>query len=385
MHANRPSRRPVRPWVWLCLFSLPTLLVLGIPAAIGLSTGECFHVDQVVQAQSGPQEVLFGAAYGAPDAAFKLRRTLLEKPQVLVIGSSRVLNIRRDFIRPEVTFYNAGRISDKIWNLRQALMRIPPDQLPSHLIVGIDQYQFNAAACDDTPQAITTAMVEKRFSTEQDGWIRLPEIAPLMLKDILSGKIHPRTESPGWQPIGLAATMNGCGFRNDGSYRYGDVISTPPASRSAADRLASSLKRIRKGSRSFEHGQSIHQPNISEIGELLEWCRKHHIHVIAYLPPYAPSTLNAMRREPAPYAYLPLVHSTLKPLFDRYGFIVHDFTEVPGATDDQFIDGFHPSERVDAEILLHIALLDPVAAEMINSNHIQSLIAASTDPLILIP
>jgi hypothetical protein len=385
MHPKRPIRRPARPWIWLTLFSLPVLLVLGIPAAIGLTTGECFHIDQVVKAQSGPRKVLFGPAYGLPDAAFKLRRTLLEKPQVLVVGSSRVLNIRRNFIRPEISFYNAGRISDHIWNLRQALMRIPPDQLPSHLIVGIDQYQFNADSCDDIPKSITPAMVDKRFSNEHEGWSRVPEIAPLMLKDLLSGKIHPQAASPSWQPIGIAATMNGSGFRNDGSYRYGETITIPPASRSASDRMANSLKRVRKGSRSFEHGETIHQPNIDEIGEFLDWCRKHRIHVIAYLPPYAPSTLAAMRREPAPYAYLPLVHSTLKPLFDRYGFIVHDFTEVPGATDDQFIDGFHPSERVDAEILLHIALLDPVAAEMINSNHIQSLIAASTDPLILIP
>jgi hypothetical protein len=381
-HPTPPTR--AHPLRWLILLTLPILLVLGIPAAIAVKTGELFHIDHIAKAQSLPEPILFGPAYGSPDAAYKLRRTLLEKPQVLIVGSSRVLNIRREFIHPDLTFYNAGRISEPIWSIRQALIQIPKNQLPTHIILGIDQYQFNANACDDTPNTITPAKIQQRFSPSPDGWTRLPQIAPLILSDLLAGKIHPTPPPQAGLPLGIAATINSSGFRNDGSYRYGDVISTPPHQRSAPNRIADSLKRIRKNGRSFEHGQTLHQPNIDEIARLIAFCKKHNIHLIPYLPPYAPTTLAAMRSDPNKYAYLPLLHPTLNPLFTQAGLTLHDFTQAPNSTDDQFIDGFHPSERIDAQILLQIITQDPQAAKIIDSPKIQSLLKTSQDPLVLL-
>lgn len=376
---KRPAKRSV---LWICALVLPLAVVLGVPAAIAWWSGEIYHLEDVARRQTGGAETLFGSAYSSPDVPLKLGRARRDRPDVLVLGSSRTLDIRRAFIKPEFSFYNAGRIASDIWVIRQALMKL--DHLPSHVIIGLDQFRFNSQGTDYKESLINNRTIEEKFAPEDEGWGRFSVIWPKINADFYKGKINPLAAGGGGSRIGLAARMLGNGFRNDGSYRYGSLIDLPPAERKTAEIMADDLRRAAKSKRSFEHGDSLSTEAVDEVGRLLDWCVERKIKVTTYLPAYAPSLSEAMRRPPSDFTYMDKIVPALRPVFEKRGLRLFDFTHPEGAVDAEFIDGFHSSERITARNLLVMAAADPAAAEIIAVEEIKSLLTASTDPLVLI-
>lgn len=371
---------------WLIPLLLPPFLVLGIPAAISIWSGELVSLKKIVEIQSESNtETLFGAAYSSMDVSFKMKRVIHSAPQVLVVGSSRTLCIRKEFIKPGLTFYNGGRLASDIWVIRQVLEKLPADRLPKYLILGLDQYRFNPTNSNYRPELITPPVIANKFSDEAEGWDRFGSIWPSVIKDLFKGKIRPPPINQKYRGIGLISKMNASGFRNDGSYRYGAIIDTDPAFRKADVRIANCLNSIQKSQDPYQHGASVNPAVLDEVRILLDWCRSHRIMVTAFLPPYAPSVLDSMREPSLRFGYLEKIFPALDPIFRERGFQVFDFTHLPDSTDSEFIDGFHCSERSAAKILLKMAMTDSVAGEIVDTDRIKSLLSASTDPLVLVP
>jgi hypothetical protein len=371
--------------LWICALLLPPLLAVGMPSVIAAAGGELFNLSDATEVQDQSSgEMLFGVAYSSPDTPYKFTRIQQEKAEILVVGSSRTLDMRREFFKPAHSFYNGGRLSTDVWITRQALERLPQEALPKHLLLALDQYDFNASFSDYDPALITPEIATAEFVDEEDRWGRLARVWPTVLKDVTKGKLHlpAKNATPG---IGMAAKMQGSGFRKDGSYRYGPVIDVPPSRRSAGDRLSHTFKRIAESDGSFTHGDSLKTESLDEVERLLIWCALRNIRVIGYLPAYAPSVVAEMREAPTRYRYLESLPDRLGEIFSRHGFQLHDFTSVEGSTDDQFIDGFHSSERMAGHILLRMAEKDPRAAEIVDAEGIRSLLSTSTDPLVLVP
>jgi hypothetical protein len=268
--------------------------------------------------------------------------------------------------------------------MRQALQQLPADRLPKHLLIGLDQYNFNAGSSSYHPDDITAQVVKEKFDLEEQGWDRFGDVWPAVAEDLVKGKIHRLTDH-GYKTVGLAAKTQTSGFRNDGSYRYGALIDVPPAQRSAEKRMKNAFERMEDSDESFEHGDSINPHTLAEVGRLLDWCKSHGIKVTAYFPPFAPSVIEAMRQPPHHYRYLETLFPQVSEVFTEKGFRLFDFTLVPGSTDEQFIDGFHPSERVAATILLEMAKEDPLAREIIDGERVRTLLSQSQDPLVLVP
>jgi hypothetical protein len=371
--------------LWICALLLPPVLAVGIPSLIASAAGELFDLTDAVEIQRGSAgEVLFGVAYSSPDTPYKFARMRQEKAEILVVGSSRALDMRRKFFKPTLSFYNAGRLCNDVWVTRQALERLPQEALPKHLVLALDQYDFNANDSDYDPAFITPEIASAKFIDKEDRWGRLARVWPTVAKDLAHGKIRfpAKRASMG---IGMAAKVQASGFRKDGSYRYGRIIDVHPSGRSAGTRLSPTLRRIEEGDESFAYGDSLRTESLDEVGKLLEWCKARNIHVTGYLPAYAPTVVAEMRKIPKRYGYLDSLPARLSEIFTRHGFRLHDFTAVEGSTDDQFIDGFHSSERVAGQMLLRMAGTDPLAAEIIDAGTIRSLLATSTDPLVLAP
>jgi len=375
-----------RNTLWICALVLPPALMVGIPSIIATAVGELFNLSDAIQVQHhAPGEMLFGVAYSSPDTPYKFARIQQERAEVLVIGSSRTLDLRREFFKPEHSFYNAGRLATHVWVTRQALERLPADALPETLILALDQYDFNASDSDYDPKRITPEVATKELTDEEDRWERMARVWPFVLQDLARGKIRPPDEGNIAHGIGMMATMQKSGFRKDGSYRYGALIAVPPAARSTETRLSHTFKRIEKSSGTFVYGDQLDAGAIGEVDRLLAWCAERKIQVIGYLPAYAPSIVAEMRKPPARFGYQDGLAGRLSESFAQHGYRIHDFTLVEGATDDEFIDGFHSAERVAGRMLLQMAEADPAAARIIDTERIRALMAASTDPFVLVP
>ena len=69
----------------------------------------------VIQMQAGGEPVLYRVGYGNRDQDYKLMSVEYRQPEVLMIGSSRVLQFRGQFLNNEPDiFYNADKILIRI-------------------------------------------------------------------------------------------------------------------------------------------------------------------------------------------------------------------------------------------------------------------------------
>lgn len=381
MRSPHPSRR--RAWIWLALLLTPPLLLLGSTAWITFVGGEIYDSREIAVLQSrGETEILFGPAYSNPEVSFKQSRIVRDAPEVLVLGSSRVLPFRKEFFKEGTTFYNGGRIAPDIWILRQCLERLPKECLPKLLIVGLDQYNFNAAESNYHPDAISWNMIEAHFAEKEEGWNRFQGIWPSVLGDVIRGKI-PFTgkQSHGFAAYGMSARLHGSGFRNDGSYRYGKVLAFPPEARDHTARMEETLRRISRGSSRFRPGDTVNPECVREVELLARWCEKRKIPVVAFLPPYAPSALVAMESSLPPYSYLEKLPELLAPLFHAEQQTFFDFTRIPDASDAEFTDGFHGGEQIYAKMLLIASERSSPLEAFIDRQRLEVLISGAIDPL----
>src|SRR5581483_5113636 len=126
------------------LLAVPVLGILGFPFFLMYIGGEFTPPDKVIQIQdSSKQTVYYAPAYNSFEDYYKMQQILDQKPQVLAIGNSKILDIRQEFFNPDVTFYNAGLLAKKIQHFREVLSHIPRESQPKVMIMTLEQTQFN--------------------------------------------------------------------------------------------------------------------------------------------------------------------------------------------------------------------------------------------------
>lgn len=386
MTASSSSTPAVRQaLVWLAIFTLPFgLPLVGALAILGIS-GELSSLDSVVRRQvHETRTVLFGEAYEDRKAALKYAHRLAGTPPVVALGNSRVMQFRSGFfVRPSY-FYNAGGLAGHIPDFRAWFAKIPADHQPAILLIGLEHSYFNANwhAYDGDNRAAEAEIAEllapvSPFDRFEQHWRNA-------LLDVRNGKVSlPRLadRSQRENRIGLNAIMNGNGFRNDGSYRYGQILANPANSNLADFQFRESLQRIEKGSGRFAHGQKANEPAVAELAKFLALCQQRGIHVIGFLPPYAPTIYDALKRPQTSYLFT--LESILRPLFDRHGFSFADFSDprVVGSSDQEMLDGNHGSEKTYLRLLLEMGARDAQLLRYLDLDQMRRQLAAAPNRL----
>jgi hypothetical protein len=357
---------------------LPALLML-LPSWWALYTaGEFTDCRRMAERQgSGDQMSLFGPAYTNPDAYYKLYSTQLRKPGILALGSSRVMQFRSFFFNDPDQFYNAGGGVATVWQFRMFLDHLP--SCPHVLILGLDQDFFNphwAGYADRTSPAV---LPEAAFKTAVSSWRDVYHDA---LARKFTWRSLTKTKSGAVRTVGMNATVNHDGFRNDGSYCYGKRMLQPEAFLDYQFR--DTLDRIARGNERFEYAQNVGVDALRELDDLLAWCQERRVHVVGFLPPFAHAIYQRMRSMPdGQYDYLFKLPVALKPIFTSHGYPLFDFSDLAscGASDDEAIDGSHASEKAYARLLAAMAAGDPTLSSCCDRGRLIEMVNAAVTPL----
>lgn len=359
----------------LAVFSVPIAAFCAAPIWALDRVGElrCLDIPQVAKDQAADNNVIYGPAYTDCAQQLKMEGTLAAKTEVLLIGTSRSLQVRKQLFR--VPFYNAGAATSRAGDLRRFLAKIPENTQPRVIVVLLDQFLLNAdtdahvgAEYRPLDEALTSCVSPAGFVAEN--W-------PRVWRDLLARKVSVDLVLHPGRPdhLGVRAKVLDSGYRGDGSFR----ITGRESFDEVRDRMA-------KGKRRYEPGTEPSAAMVEEIEGFLVDAAARKIRVVAILPPYAPTIYDEMQAQ-GRWTYVDKVHAALAPRFAAHGHTVWDYSDTRslGLSDAEFYDGFHPSERACAAIFADVAKKDEVMAGVVDSAGIARMMQESTDPLSIVP
>tara|TARA_B110001450_G_scaffold242245_1_gene252374 strand:- start:2015 stop:3133 length:1119 start_codon:yes stop_codon:yes gene_type:complete len=354
------------------LFSFLFLLML-LPLTLLIKSDEIINPDVLIKSQIKEKKLL-GMAYTYPTGYIKLQNTLTKKPEVLALGSSRIMNFRSFFFNAENDFYNAGGAVQSINGFNLFLNEL--SQYPKLIIINIDQFWFNPNFNDPTGLVDLTNSYSS-VDILMDSYKRV-------YFGLLSSKINLEKINGSENNIGMNAIMYDEGFRDDGSYQYSRIISSP---KEAADYLFSdTFDRIEKGNRRFEYGNIVSQKNIEELNKFLKICENKNIHVVAFLAPFAPSVWDKLVLNESNYEYIFKLDSKLSQVFKNYKHNFFNFEDISkiGVTDLEVIDGVHVSDKASLKMIIEMCKTDSTLLQYCDLEKMSELLNNSYSNLELI-
>lgn len=339
----------------ILIFLLPFGLVIGVLTGSLIYIGESMPLPWVIAAQqSNAVPVLYRPQYGNRDLDFKRLSIEARQPEVIVVGSSRVLQMRAGLLTEQQdAFYNAGAPAWQFDQVEALFYGLDSDALPQVVLLGLDQVWFNDAYAGD--------VLPPQVDDFNNLWQIDQAVAQGLVEDVVAGR--PLTleqwlarDDPGGNglALGIKAIENGHGFRPDGSERYGDFLVGrflyQPTERQRH------LDWLRDGQQMYIYGDTPSEAMLQRLDALLAWCAERGITVIGFAPPFTPTLYQQMQQQ-GHHDYVFALMPQLDVMFARHSHHFYDFSNggVFGI-DDDFFDGWHGSERISLQ--LYMALIE---------------------------
>ncbi|MFT7157289.1 MAG: hypothetical protein ACI8Q1_002306 [Parvicella sp.] len=331
------------------VFVCPIIAFFLLPTIILIFSKENYH--EVNELLDSEDDFLLGYAYNESNYKYIKWESLCSAKQVNIValGSSRVLKFREQMFTD--SFYNAGYSIKGICDFDIFIRSIPVSQHPQYLIVGLDQWMFNAN-WDNLKVKPSKGNWSESFAT-------LPSFATNIniYQDLLGKKYnyYDFNQKDARIRIGLNAFVNDKGMRNDGSFDEGVQITNLLSKNGIAydNEFRTTLSRVKSGKARFAFANQINDEVFRCLEEFLMFCNAAGIQVIAFLPPFA-DTVNREMEQSGKYGYMKDIHKLVLPVFEKYGFEMYDYTNINSfqASDEMMLDGFHIGEVGQANMLL---------------------------------
>lgn len=341
----------------LLYFLSPLVLVVMVAEAVLWRVGDARPVSHVVrQRRESSEEVLYARGFFSQQYdLLKIEEIRLGKPSILVLGSSRVLQVRREMFVPlDSVFYNAGGLIDNAPDLLAVAEQMETGHLwrPRVVILGLDPWWIKEGWFRSLSR-IAHRQDEVYNPTAHIVAIRALLRDPRNLRRGFSGSA--RTPYFGYRAIGSPPASQGRGFRKDGSYQYSpqmliDFIATPQY----VDRETPPvIRRVREFRNQFEVPARVDPISVDLMVQAIQKFRNMNIEIHVVTPPFSTEVLDAVNRTPEFAAWWGYYRDSLP---ERFGHWVASVVAVSspatwGLDDTYMVDGFHPSEVIIGHIV----------------------------------
>lgn len=295
------------------------------------------------------------------------------------------MQIRSEFFKPGVSFFNAGGATQELSHYKYFLNRIPAGKSPKVLFVGIDQFFFNDNWIKFV-NIINKIDIEKVFDRSNKisldvfiGSWRNVYLDYIENKFKLSNVFF---NGGAVVKIGLNAKANGNGFRNDGSYFSGKYINDAEYRKKHDYKFEYSLRSVAEGRGWFVYGDKISKNSLGEMEILLDICAKRGIYVIGFLPPYAHAVYAKIEEMGNAFSYKNEILPNIVPMFKKRNFRLYDFSDllIAGASDDETLDGWHASEKAYLRLFIKIAWDNDVLKRIVDIEYLEKMLKKSINP-----
>jgi hypothetical protein len=337
----------------IIIFCIPLILVLLPPSLYLFKIKENFFDIENFIENSNSDKYLIGYTYNEKNYKFLKWKIINTKPkyEIWSLGSSRAMQFRSEMF--DSSFYNAGFTIGRINEFLPFMKSIDHSKYPDVLIVTLDTWMFNTKhdkvedVVDET-KWINSFKMYPNFSIFKSAWVDL-------IKDRFSQNKTYNTE--GYFRVGYNALYKNSGFRNDGSFYYGEQIKKLLANDSTCldYQFKSTFTKIDKGIDRFEYGINPNPKAFEELRKFIHFCKSNKINVVLVLPPFAETICNKMLSS-SNYTYIDKISKKCDSIAKENDVEFYDFTspKMISSGDNEFIDGFHGGEKVYIKMLITI-------------------------------
>ncbi len=309
------------------------------------------------------------------DFKFSLLKNVDVDPQVVFLGSSRVLEYFQPMFR--VPLLNMGRgmqfpqASDRFIN-----MILKRKSMPKFVFIGVDFWWFSKNYME-------------RVKSNRYKLMKVAEIDPESIYQIRS-LIKRSLKQPYYFsfmsdffnmpncPLGIPAKRWLTGFVADGSALYGAFSFAQY--HHIEFRFEETLQKIQKGKNRLAWGKEPYMNAIDKLIEISNKLSEINIKTIFILPPL-PNKVYEKMRISKKYEYISAALNMLK----AKGLKIYNYLDpqILGLTDCEFIDGFHHGDVVSAMILLDLAKKDPELRPYLDMTFLKRLAANRGNAMVI--
>jgi hypothetical protein len=345
------------------LLYLAILLCAGIlllPALLLLRNSyEVSGADKLVRMQK-ERNAIYAAALDHNAIRYKLALIERDKPQVVALGSSRVMQFREEFFT--VPFVNAGGALASAQDMQPFVERMLAIHKPDVVMLGVDFWWLNPnrkhssrKIQNDLGQInIRTMMGAVKHLWQKQG-------GRLMALRLLSGQrniIHPHSQL---SVMGLEALTSSDGYRPDGSRLYYGYVSGHAEHGDAG--FDKTKSRIATGGSRFEYADALDQRQLDSLQDSIRFLEDAGVKVIVFLPPLAhPVWADLAARTDSAYKFI----AALDLGAPDYGW--YNYHDPQNLTPDvcEFFDGFHGGDVLHQRMLLDMSKTQPALGSVLD-------------------
>lgn len=335
------------------------------------NSGELLPIESIVEQQTSANgNCIVGLATRNQGYYYKKALYQKIKPQILVLGSSRVMQFRRSFFTKSMI--NAGGAMNSVNEGLSFLKEALADTTPEIVIIGLDYWWFNENALEPSlevkpPPKLSHAISLRSYLLPYK-WLWQKKVT---LKDYFA-RMNPLysffdESSAG---IGVDGIFNQNGFASDGSYVYTKTITGKE--KNIDDRFELSINNISHNGPRFEYGSQVNPIHFNHFVEMLKLLEQKRVKVFLFIAPLAPKIANKMDEYKNEYAFI----AALREELNKAGIVFADFhhPNLLAATDCEFIDGIHGGDLVYAKILKYLAKQNETLGSYLDHTYLDGVI-----------
>jgi len=346
--SSSTSSSEQRYLLWLALFSTPLFLFLCLNYLFLRNAGELMAIPTIIALQQNPDTFcLYGTALYGDTFRYKMDALALRKPDIVTIGSSRMLQFReRFFAEPFFNLSNTVSNLNEGQDVVEGILKSP--HRPKIVIFGVDFWWFNGAYIPPIPyrpRAEPLHQFEGYFLFKPFLWLKERKITT---QDYIHTILHPAAREDPCN-IGIQALKRRSGFAPDGS-QYSFIDPDVGAASDGQENPFGEIAQIRAGKDRYTYAPKADPRHAQMFLRLIGRLRKADIEVIVLFPPFAESVADALRQEGTHYG----IFDDLREQMRAAGIFFLDATDPStfGSTNCEFMDGVHSGDIVDARLLL---------------------------------
>ena len=331
------------------------------------NNGEFLSVDEIVTTQLRHESCIVGLATRNQGYHYKQAVYNKIKPDVLVLGSSRVMEFRKDFFLSSMC--NVGGSMASVQEGYSFVKEAFAESKPKAIILGIDYWWFNENAVTPTkdvkPPREMSHKVTIRSYLLPYKWLWEKKISWQQYKDKVMAFRHQYKNG-----IGVDASLNKNGFLPDGSYLYTKAVSG--TDKSADELFRYSIDRVHASNIKYGNKVEVNKIHLDKLLELINYIKEKDVELFIFVPPIAPTLLNEMPNFVNENSFIEQVFNTLTASgisFNNY----HD-PSILSSSDCEFIDGIHGGDVLYAKILKNMVDTNKNLNKFVDTEYLDSVI-----------